>query len=342
MKLSIITTIYKAEKDLPRLLDSMIQQKSPELEFFLIDNGSPDRCGEICKEYLAKDPRFILYTIEENIGYIGARNKGLSLVDADYVGFCDSDDYLEPGGYDHAIEILKRYNCDLYLTSWNTDYGDKVVHNYLPYNPGFYTGEQIEENIVPNAFGPAKGKGKLHGFVWKEIFKFEIAKSKSFIEELKPYEDQIFNIDIISECASVYIDKYPIYNYVVNENSITANLCKHYDIQSDWERNKLLFYEKTKRVTIPITYEYLSIDCLNGILGVINNEYTCHNQLSNFSSLLTRDYDYVKMVIDGSGQGIGFRLSILKFCLMHKAITLLYALILIYNYIRALCFKSSL
>ena len=50
MKLSIITTAYKAEQDLPRLLDSMMAQKAPELEFFLIDNGSPDRCGEICRE----------------------------------------------------------------------------------------------------------------------------------------------------------------------------------------------------------------------------------------------------------------------------------------------------
>ena len=74
MKLSIITTIYKAEKDLPRLLDSMMQQKSPELEFFLIDNGSPDRCGEIAAEYAMRDSRFTLYTIKDNIGYIRARN----------------------------------------------------------------------------------------------------------------------------------------------------------------------------------------------------------------------------------------------------------------------------
>ena len=57
MKVSIITTIYKAEKDLPRLLDSMMALKSPELEFFLIDNGSPDRCGEICAEYASRDSR---------------------------------------------------------------------------------------------------------------------------------------------------------------------------------------------------------------------------------------------------------------------------------------------
>ena len=60
MKISIITTIYKAERDLPRLLESMMAQESSELEFFLIDNGSPDKCGEICEEYKRKDKRFVL------------------------------------------------------------------------------------------------------------------------------------------------------------------------------------------------------------------------------------------------------------------------------------------
>ena len=101
MKISIITTVYKAEQDLPRLLDSMMAQKSPGLEFFLIDNGSPDRCGEICREYAKKDPRFTVYTLKENIGYIRARNLGIKVCDGDYVGFCDSDDYLEPGGLPH-------------------------------------------------------------------------------------------------------------------------------------------------------------------------------------------------------------------------------------------------
>lgn len=342
MKISIITTIYKAEKDLPRLLDSMMAQKSPELEFFLIDNGSPDRCGDICKEYLAKDSRFVLYTIRDNIGYIGARNKGLSIVDADYVGFCDSDDYLEPGGYDHAIEILKKYNCDLYLTSWNTVYGNKVVKNELPYSCGYYTGSKVANDILPNAFGPANGKGKLHGFAWKEIFKSEIVKCKSFIEELKPYEDQIFNIDVLSESSSVFIDNYPIYNYLVNQDSITAQITKHYDVQSDWRRIKLLYQEKSKRANSPLSYRCLSIDCLNSICGLFNNEYRCHRQLSDVAACLEEDYDVVKMIIDGTGIHIGFRLSIVKLCLRHRAMKVLEVLVVFQNLIRTLCHKSSL
>ena len=109
MKVSIVTTIYKAEKDLPRLLDSMMALKSPKLEFFLIDNGSPDRCGEICAEYAKKDNRFFVRTLEENIGYIRARMLGVQECHGDYVGFCDSDDHLEPGGYDHAIREIAEY-----------------------------------------------------------------------------------------------------------------------------------------------------------------------------------------------------------------------------------------
>ena len=77
MRISIVTTIYKAEKDLPRLLDSMMALRNPDLEFYLIDNGSPDRCGEICAEYARKDSRFFVLTLKENIGYIRARMLGL-------------------------------------------------------------------------------------------------------------------------------------------------------------------------------------------------------------------------------------------------------------------------
>ena len=108
MRISIVTTIYKAEKDLPRLLESMMSLKSPDLEFFLIDNGSPDRCGEICKEYAKKDDRFFVRTLEDNIGYIRARMLGIRECHGDYVGFCDSDDYLEPDGYDHAFQVISQ------------------------------------------------------------------------------------------------------------------------------------------------------------------------------------------------------------------------------------------
>lgn len=249
MKISIITTIYKAEKDLPRLLDSMMSQKSKELEFYLIDNGSPDHCGEICSEYVKKDSRFVLVSLVENIGYIAARNYGIEHCSGDYIGFCDSDDFLEQGGYDHAVEIIKKTDCDLYMTSWNTVTGNTIKKNDLPYEVGKYIGQDVNSVVLPNAYGPINGKGILHGFAWKMIYRHSIVKINniSFMEALKPYEDQIFNIDVINKCNTVYVDDKVIYNYISSTTSITGQMSRKYDAFAEWGRITALFHEKMKR-----------------------------------------------------------------------------------------------
>ena len=251
MKVSIITTIYKAEKDLPRLLDSMMALKSPELEFFLIDNGSPDRCGEICAEYAEKDSRFFIRSLKDNIGYIRARMLGIHECHGDYVGFSDSDDYLEPSGYDRAIEILKRHDCDMLIGAYNVHTGNKVIQNFPPFMPGVYVDEKIKNDISPQAFGCLRSRSRLHGFMWKHIYRLSILRhvNISLEEAIQPWEDQLFNIDVIKNCNHIYVDNLILYNYFANGNSITAELYKHFDGVDFWRKTRLLYLEKVKRAS---------------------------------------------------------------------------------------------
>ena len=294
MKLSIITTIYKAEKDLPRLLDSMMQQKSPDLEFFLIDNGSPDRCGEIAAEYAKRDSRFTLYTIKDNIGYIRARNEGIRVCTGDYIGFCDSDDYLEPGGYDMAIEKIYETDCDLYITSYRTHSGEYVIENSLPYDVGLYEDDDIKRNILPNAFGPYKNKRELHGFMWKEIFRRRIVKDICFDETLKPYEDQIFNLEAIARCNRVYIDDTPIYNYVVNPQSITASIKNSFDFVTEYNRIYHLYVEKKRLATDNVHLCALSTDAMESIYSM----FLCESKVK--SRTIYQSMALIKQTIDSS------------------------------------------
>lgn len=323
MKVSIITTIYKAEQDLPRLLDSMMALKSPELEFFLIDNGSPDCCGEICKEYASRDTRFTIHTLKENIGYIGARNLGLSLVDGDFVGFCDSDDYLEPDGYDRAIDILKKYDCDLYLASWKTISENGIKVNDVPYAVGLYTKEQIKESILPNAFGPINGKDGLHGFAWKQIFRREIASKFKFIEELKPYEDQIFNLDVIKNCNLIYVDNTPLYNYIVNAESITAKLATNFDVRAEWNRLKMLSNEKRLRSEGEILNEAIANDFLQNIYEMLLKEYQFRKTYNVISELLVADKQLISEVCDLSSYDLSTIQKLVRFCLKHNCLGIL-------------------
>lgn len=267
MKLSIITTVYKAENDLPRLLDSMMAQRSLELEFFLIDNGSPDRCGEICREYAEKDPRFKVYTLAENIGYIRARNLGIEVCDGDYIGFCDSDDYLEPGGYDRAVAKIKETDCDLYIASYYQNNGGDETFCPPPYSPGVYRTAQELDIIAVQAFGNMPGKPILHGFAWKQVFRRSILLEHDirFQLDLIPYEDEVLNVDMIRASRCICCDENPIYHYVVNEASITAKLIANFDGKKSWALVEGLYRQKLSRAVTDVHREAVSNEALQMI-----------------------------------------------------------------------------
>lgn len=273
MKVSIITTVYKAEKDLSRLLESMKSQKSQDLEFFLIDNGSPDRCGEICKEYAETDSRFTVYSLEENIGYIRARNLGIQECQGDYIGFCDSDDYLELEGYDKAIRKIQETNCDLYITAYKTiSRGETIVSN-PPYEQGIYKGKEIMNTLFSQTCGRLQERPALHGFAWKQIFRKEIFKEfhLEFMPELQPYEDQILNMDFMKYSNSVLIDNTVIYNYIVNAESITAKLSRNFNLENEWERIRLFYEEKMKRCIVEEHFEACNNQMLDFIYAMFLN-----------------------------------------------------------------------
>lgn len=102
--ISVIVPVYKVEQYLPRCVDSLLHQTYENLEIILVDDGSPDRCGEICEEYARKDPR-IRVIHKENGGLSSARNAGIDVARGEYLGFVDSDDWVEPEAYALMAEM---------------------------------------------------------------------------------------------------------------------------------------------------------------------------------------------------------------------------------------------
>lgn len=96
--ISVIIPVYNVEPYLKRCVDSVLAQTYANLEIILVDDGSPDNCGQICDEYSLADTR-IKVVHQENCGLSAARNTGLRHAAGDYIGFVDSDDIIDKEMY---------------------------------------------------------------------------------------------------------------------------------------------------------------------------------------------------------------------------------------------------
>ena len=110
--ISVIVPVYKVEPYLHKCVDSILGQTYQNLEVILVDDGSPDRCGQICDEYAEKDSR-VKVIHKPNGGLSDARNAGMDVMTGRYVGFVDSDDWIEPVMYERLLELIHHFDADI-------------------------------------------------------------------------------------------------------------------------------------------------------------------------------------------------------------------------------------
>lgn len=105
MKLTVIIPVYCVEATLDRCVESVLRQDVPDMEVILVDDGSPDRCPQLCDDWKARDSR-ISVIHKENGGLSDARNAALDVAKGDYITFVDSDDWISPDTYKPLLERM--------------------------------------------------------------------------------------------------------------------------------------------------------------------------------------------------------------------------------------------
>lgn len=110
-EISVIVPVYKVEKYLPQCIDSILAQTLADFELLLVDDGSPDRSGEICEEYARRDKRIRVFH-QENAGLSCARNVGLREAKGKYISFVNSDDYVTPDYLCALYDVMQRQQTD--------------------------------------------------------------------------------------------------------------------------------------------------------------------------------------------------------------------------------------
>ncbi|MCH3914943.1 MAG: glycosyltransferase [Acidaminococcaceae bacterium] len=142
-KISIITCVYGAEKYIHKCLDSLIGQSYKNLEFVIVDDGSPDKCPEICDKYETKDARIHLIH-QKNAGYGVARNVGLAAATGDFVGFVDPDDWIKPDMMAGMAKAIMEHKADIVVCDWLT-YNDLDEEHGLLHTQHINNEEPFEE-----------------------------------------------------------------------------------------------------------------------------------------------------------------------------------------------------
>ena len=153
-ELSIIVPVYKVEKYLPRCIDSILAQTFGDFELILIDDGSPDGCGRICDEYARKDKRIVVIH-QKNMGVSAARNAGLDIARGRYIGFVDSDDWIEPQMYEVMMDAIRENGADMAVCGVRYADEDGKFTRADRLSEGVYTRAGLLEDVfaMPNKLG---------------------------------------------------------------------------------------------------------------------------------------------------------------------------------------------
>lgn len=162
LKVSVIVPVFRVEAFLRQCLDSIVAQTLHEIEIILVNDGSPDRSGEICKEFAARDAR-IKYVEKVNGGLASARNAGLAIARGEYIGFVDSDDWIESNMYERMYEVAVRHDCDIVFT--NVYRGtDQKERPHL--SGGLYERADIERQIFPRLLAVCDERTRVGALRW--------------------------------------------------------------------------------------------------------------------------------------------------------------------------------
>lgn len=147
-KVSVIIPIYNVEKYVEQCIRSVMNQTLKDIEIICVDDGSTDKSGEICDKLGKLDDR-IKSVHKSNGGVVSARKKGLELANSPYVGFVDSDDWVEPNYYKDMYEAAEKNQVLLVETGIIDESMDYVVPRKIKCPEGSYTREKFMNIIAP-------------------------------------------------------------------------------------------------------------------------------------------------------------------------------------------------
>lgn len=223
--ITIIVPVYKVEAYLHRCVDSILNQTYTDFELLLVDDGSPDSCGEICDEYANKDSR-ISVIHQKNGGLSAARNTGIDWFyeqnRSDYITFVDSDDWLHPDYLKILLNGVSENNVKISVCNYKRVTAEIPNKNYDNIE---YELTSPEDFLVNHSWQYNYAWGKLyHKSVFQDI-RYPVGKI---------FEDTFTTYKALHKCEKIAYTDLQLYYYLRNEQGIS---------RTPWKPTELVIFD---------------------------------------------------------------------------------------------------
>jgi glycosyltransferase involved in cell wall biosynthesis len=216
--ISIIVPVYNMEKYLERCIESILSQTYRELEIILVDDGSADSSPQICDDYALKDNR-IKVIHKENGGLSDARNAGLMIATGAYIGYVDSDDWIEPDMYERMYNACVLNNAELSVCRYFSEFADGTVGG------GDGREEVLDREELLRIYISGRDGYLIYNSVWSKLFKRELVEGVVFPKGQNS-EDIMYTTKAFCKLnKAVYIDLC-LYHYVLDRKDSIMNVAK--------------------------------------------------------------------------------------------------------------------
>jgi len=227
---SIVVPVYNVEKYLDRCVRSLLNQTLKDLEIILVDDGSPDKCPQMCDGYAQQDSR-IKIIHKKNAGLGMACNSGLEVATGEFVAFCDSDDWVDAKMYEYMYEEAIGNNADMVFTGLKRVDSDGNILSCLPHP----SAKEIHDRVsllklamdIIASEPRVRIDRRMQVSAKTVLYRRELLYSNGlrFVSEREyPSEDLIFNVSVLLKANRVSIIPYYFYNYFVNTSSISSTV----------------------------------------------------------------------------------------------------------------------
>lgn len=259
--LSIIVPVYNVEQYLDNCINSILNQTYRNFELILIDDGSPDKSAEICDKYRLLDNR-IKVIHKKNGGLSSARNAGLEIATGKYIGFVDSDDWINKDMYDKMLNLAEKNEADIVQCEYLEVYDNKIIMQP----------KENSEFEVSNKFDALE-----------KIINFGQEHVNGVVSWNKIYKSYLFN-DI----------RFPIGK--LNEDEFTTYKLVHKSEKIIFLKEKLYYYRQTPNSIMNKKFNVRRVDLLEAIKELViflrDNEYTEFYELGliRYEKLLVQFY----------------------------------------------------